>query len=283
MGIFRFKKGKKNPYFLAHTSTINDSRLSNRAKGLLCYLISKPDNWYVNYKDLVNSSQDGITAVRSTIRELIETGYLVRSQLRQDNGRFGFYDFTIYEKPQIPKCNKINTPPHCLKPHTVRPHTFKPTLYNTDKKDITKKDNTTTTSVVLPENVADDSLILNEKKYKASVLLVYLRIKNQNKLFDKFSIDDILKYCDWMDKRKKPAENPTGFLITAIKEKWLDDIVDTPENREEMIWWYKCNLCNKEFGRYYETDEVTHCSKCDIIIKAESRKVYLKNKKRSSP
>ena len=52
MSIIRVSKNKNNPYFLMNNTGINDKNLSFKAKGVLAYLISKPDNWYINYRDL---------------------------------------------------------------------------------------------------------------------------------------------------------------------------------------------------------------------------------------
>ncbi len=76
MSTFRVQKNKKNPYFLIDTTALNDPRLSCKAKGLFAYISSKPDNWCVNYSELVSAGPDGIKAVHSGINELIKAGYL---------------------------------------------------------------------------------------------------------------------------------------------------------------------------------------------------------------
>lgn len=279
MSIIRFTKGKKNPYFLMHNSTVNDQRLSFKAKGFLAYILSKPDHWYVNYNDLVSASTDGLFSVRSTIKELITASYLVRSQLRSNNGQFGFYDFTIYEKPQLPKSFKNRIAPYIGKRHTVKPHTVNRTLIITDITPITEEDKTTTTSEVLPGNAAAAAISFQNKKTEILHLLSSLKIGSHKIILDNYSLDDILKYSTRIKEKNKQPENPTGFFITAIKEKWLDDIIEEPDKREELYWWYDCPRCKIQFGRLYETDEKIHCSKCDLIIKSEERQSYLKKLK----
>lgn len=54
---------------------VEDTRLSLRAKGLLLYLLSRPDDWRVYPNQLATISTDGITTVRSCLRELRRCGY----------------------------------------------------------------------------------------------------------------------------------------------------------------------------------------------------------------
>ncbi len=55
---------------------LSDRSISWKAKGLLCYLLSKPEGWNVVINDLVNRSTDGHESIRSAMRELRKYGYL---------------------------------------------------------------------------------------------------------------------------------------------------------------------------------------------------------------
>ena len=47
------RKRKKNGFTQVSNAMLEDTRLSWRAKGLLCYMLSRPDNWKINKTDLV--------------------------------------------------------------------------------------------------------------------------------------------------------------------------------------------------------------------------------------
>ena len=265
MSIMRFSKGRKNPYFQMHNATVNNKKLSLKAKGLLAYLVSKPDHWYVNYHDLVSSSTDGIKSVRSTIKELMTTGYLVRSQIRKENGQFGYYDFTIYEKPQIPKLNKIKFPPYNRKRHTVKGHAEKGTLVITDKKDNTDNNNNTPPNDTYSELPHDVASYTKEEIKELINLLSELGILNHKKLFSTFNISDIYKYSTWIKTRKFKMKNPTGFLTAAIKEHWMDY---EPLNirRRTVIYWIVCPNCKDECGYELIPGTTTNCRMCKKLI-----------------
>ena len=80
----------RNPERKSCTKICNDvlrnKSLSLKARGLLCYLLSLPDEWNVNLAHLETiSDKDGRTSVISGMRELKQGGYLVRS-IERDNG-----------------------------------------------------------------------------------------------------------------------------------------------------------------------------------------------------
>jgi hypothetical protein len=58
---------------------IEDKTLSLKAKGLLTYFYSMPEDWHFSYNDLVSISTDGIKSIKTTIKELKAAGYLVSS------------------------------------------------------------------------------------------------------------------------------------------------------------------------------------------------------------
>lgn len=56
--VIRVKKRPSN-FVMMDKTFLEDDRLSYKAKGLLAYLLSKPDDWKVIVGNLVNSSKDG--------------------------------------------------------------------------------------------------------------------------------------------------------------------------------------------------------------------------------
>jgi hypothetical protein len=79
---------------------LGDKRLTFKARGILAYLLSKPDNWVVNERDLNQQSPEGVTAMRSGLKELEEFGYLYRHRVNvKETGKLDWEVF-IYESPE---------------------------------------------------------------------------------------------------------------------------------------------------------------------------------------
>jgi hypothetical protein len=99
MPTFRIKKSKDNPYVMVHKGIVMDTRISYKAKGLLFYLLSRPDDWQVYEGELTRHSTDGLRAVRSGIKELLQAGYLKRFRLHKPNGQLAGFEYHVHEVP----------------------------------------------------------------------------------------------------------------------------------------------------------------------------------------
>jgi len=95
----RVQKNSANPYVMLDKRIFSDINLSWKSKGILSYLLSKPDNWRVMIVDLVKQSSDGEKAVYSGLAELIKVGYIVRNAIRDDKGKFLYHEYQVFEQP----------------------------------------------------------------------------------------------------------------------------------------------------------------------------------------
>lgn len=71
--------------------------LSLKAKGMLCYAISLPDNWKFSKRGIMTSCTDKESSIETALRELEEHFYLKRERIR-DKGKFNTL-YTFYEVP----------------------------------------------------------------------------------------------------------------------------------------------------------------------------------------
>ena len=104
--IFRIEKDKKNPFAMVDKGVLSDSTISWKSKGILVYLLSKPDDWNVVMSDIINKAKDGRDAVYSGLKELIKAGYIKRTRRRNKEGRLEGHEYIVYEKKQIPTNKK---------------------------------------------------------------------------------------------------------------------------------------------------------------------------------
>ncbi|MGW5250433.1 hypothetical protein ACWEQN_43115 [Streptomyces sp. NPDC004129] len=76
-----------------------DRRLSFKAKGIFGYISTHRTGWQVTVVDLVRAGSGGRDAVRAGLSELQRHGYLVREQLRHDDGTLGEIVYSITDRP----------------------------------------------------------------------------------------------------------------------------------------------------------------------------------------
>ena len=98
MPILRIQ-GRKHGYVVMQSACLEDARLSWKARGILAYLLSKPDNWTLQLSDLVaHSRHEGPKAIRAALKELVACGYARLQTLRSETGgKFLGREYTISE------------------------------------------------------------------------------------------------------------------------------------------------------------------------------------------
>lgn len=104
MSIIR--AARKTQFYTLPTATIDDDRLSWEARGLLIYLLSKPDHWKVQVKDLINRTKNAIgrasgrDKVYTILNELRTAGYIVRF-FNREGGNFIGVEYEIADTPDL--------------------------------------------------------------------------------------------------------------------------------------------------------------------------------------
>ena len=140
--IIRVQKNKDNPYVMIDKRIFGACGLSWKAKGLLGYLLSRPDNWKIIVADLVKQSTDGRDSVYSGLKELVQAGYIIRERKRIDKGRYAAIEYIVLEEPH--EINDSTTYGFSVSGLSVsgKAVSGKSDTNNTDvtKKDLTKKD-----------------------------------------------------------------------------------------------------------------------------------------------
>ena len=110
---FLRKKHKEN-----YTCISNDvfrSDLSLKARGMLCTMLSLPDDWEFSENGLQAILADGQTSIRSAVKELESAGFLSRTRERDESGRMGkcvwiVCDYPHFENPNLVNSNLGNEP-----------------------------------------------------------------------------------------------------------------------------------------------------------------------------
>lgn len=88
--------------FTIDQRTIEDESLSWAARGLLSYLLSRPDGWTLRVEDLCECGDLGRDGIYSLLNELREAGYATYEQERDEYGRIRRGTYTVYETPDLP-------------------------------------------------------------------------------------------------------------------------------------------------------------------------------------
>ena len=97
MEVIRVIKNKN--YTTISNQLFKNKTISLKAKGLMAYLLSLPNDWNLSINGIVACSKEGRRSIGNTIKELISAGYIERKQVR-DKGKFIGYDYFVFEQPK---------------------------------------------------------------------------------------------------------------------------------------------------------------------------------------
>ena len=105
----KIKVNKNKNYTVMSNYHLRDKNLSYKAKGLLSFMLSLPDNWDYSINGLVAVSKENETAIKNILNELKINHYLEIVKVHNDKGRYE-YEYNIYEQPQH-NLPKVENPP----------------------------------------------------------------------------------------------------------------------------------------------------------------------------
>lgn len=97
----KLKKQLAGKFTQVSNIVFDDWRLSYKEVGLYCQMLRYPEGWDFSIRMLAKYHEDRKLSVTSGLDKLIEYGYVTRKedQARKGNGKFGSYDYTIFEDP----------------------------------------------------------------------------------------------------------------------------------------------------------------------------------------
>ncbi|ANV70942.1 DnaD domain protein [Bacillus cereus] len=125
MGIIRVKKDSN--YSVINNTGLKDERLSWKAKGILAYALTLPDDWTFHISELARHAKDGEDSLRTGFKELKELGYVKRYPVRDGNTKkITRWDTEIYETPQ-------RNMPQVENQDVVKPYEENQKLLNTNR------------------------------------------------------------------------------------------------------------------------------------------------------
>ncbi|PFZ08412.1 phage replication protein [Bacillus pseudomycoides] len=218
MATFRVSKDKN--YTTINNTGLRDERLTWKAKGILAYILSLPDDWVFYMEEVATHSKDKLDSLKSGIKELKEHGYVKRYPVKNEKGKIARWEMIIYEVPQGEYPLVEN--PQMEKPLVDKPLVENPLLLSTKELSINKpntdKQNNTMSSSDEDDNQSlipyeDIVSYLNEKagkSYKHKTAKTRTLIKARFK--DGFTIDDFKQVIDIKTKQWLKDVNMNQYL-----------------------------------------------------------------------
>jgi hypothetical protein len=192
INIIRVEHSKENPYFMMNRDTAQDDSLTWEARGVLAYLLSKPDDWQVMVVDL--QQKCGRDKVRHILDELKAAKYLRIIPARNTKGKFSKAEYQVFEQPFTG--NPTTDVPYTALPTTGNPATAKPETAKRPLQSIDKQ-KTEKQSKENKENAPNGATPPKQPK--------------------KFSYPSNAKSWEWKHLEQYACENPAIELLAALE------------------------------------------------------------------
>ena len=143
---------EQHAFVVIDRRTLEDERLSWAARGVIGYLLAKPDDWDIRVEDLRKHGDLGRDGIYAVLKELERYGYLKRIRCRDARGYFSDIDTTIFEVP-VPDLPDT-AEPDTVQPDPGEPYPANPTLLS-NKYTKEPVNQVTTTTTATEQNLDD--------------------------------------------------------------------------------------------------------------------------------
>ena len=247
---------KKENFTSIHNKLINDSKISLKAKGIMLYMLSKPENWKYNPKEIAKNSKDGLDSVYSGIKELIEAGYV--SRVRHSDGTVDYFVFEDVEENDIIDFSKKENPnrenPNRENPNRENPNRENP---NRENPDVYKRKNTNKERIIVNTE-------LNKETSKSDID-DFINSQDKSEEYKKL-LFEFLKYR----KKIRDTVKTTGPIKLLLKHfKTEADLREALEYMDLYNWktaepgWIEKKKNNNSYGNNSKNNN-------DFIVTEES-------------
>ena len=211
----KIKKVYQKRFTTVDNVVLNNVNLSWKAKGLFVYLWSQADEWDFYETEVVKHSTDGLSSLKSGLKELEEQGYLKRERQRDDKGHFKENNWILSENPILE--NRMLDDPILENS----------TLTNTNNNNNNNNNNNITTTTTEPTEIGS---IYEFWESNVGSLSPYLYEEIQ------------AIYDDWKEVSKQPKE----MILESIKMALDKGVRNISYIKTILKRWYDNRIYNIE-------------------------------------
>ena len=234
---------KNRNYTTIHNEFLKRKDLSWKAKGIMTYLLSLPDDWVVNLDEIKRNATDGESSFRSGWKELVSAGYVSRQPVRDEKTKKIDYWETVI-KESISKDKSHNVENHNVGIHQVGNHKVDNRELLSTKELSTNKQST---NIQKEHQPSDDGQSTSErfevlwkeyprKEGKKKAFASYNRAL-KNGVTDEEIMEGLEKYNQYIKKEKTDRKYIAHGSTWFNENRWQDEYdVNSNKGSNEKTW-----------------------------------------------
>lgn len=262
--VFKIEKTKN--YTVMSNYHLRDKNLSLKAKGLLSFMLSLPEDWDYSLNGLCAVCKEQERSIKSTLKELKEYGYLVIEKVRGEKGYFE-YNYLIYEQPIELEKNKNN--PEVQNPPVDVPMVENDTQINTNiqntKEEIDKVDKTNSAFFYAEDHNPLTIDLVNRGFLEKDDSQIFYYDNLFDELLNKYEYKELVTINhyiiprvierDFCDEDGEKIENKFGYFKSAILNN-IDKLRGNELEWDDETGWFKEK--DNDIDKYYDEYEMDY-------------------------
>lgn len=232
----KLKKNLQTGYTHVNNEIFHDKNISYKAKGLFCQMLSLPENWDFKENSIKALATDGISSVRTGLKELMEKGYLVRKPIREGN-LIVDWEYTLIDCPRNLENLKIEN----LKIDNLKIENLNPIKLN----------NNSTKNELNKNNI---NVYTRKHKY-GEYQHVLLTDKEHTHLLELYgsSLDEHIKILDeYIETSGKNYKNHSLVLQKWVHDEWTKRNKNNPVKLDSKFYTQESNQTQEEIEKEME-------------------------------
>ncbi len=277
----QIRVNKKGNYTVLSNRCLEDPLLSNKARGLLCTMLSLPPTWNYTISGLSTiCPKDGVDTIRTQIEELEFAGYIHRERERDKMGRLKGAVFDVYEVPwwELP----IEIRPKWKVPVLNKPNLDAPALGNPTQVNSTQLITNQVNTNTLNTNSINYQSINFDKKDRKTV---------EEMIKDNIEFD-IIKYSIGTERLQEIVDLMVDIICSSkktikINSEYLSHDVVAEQymklNSEHIQYAVECMNENRHDVGNYRAYMQTVLYNAPMTMDNYYSLLYEKNKEKTNP
>lgn len=222
------KRRRRDSFALIPNHVADDERLTFEARGVLLYLLAKPEGWQVQTSDLQRKGGIGRDKVLRIIGELETAGYIVRERARGEGGAFAGMNYEVHDTALPRPENTDVAAPQPDLPEAAEPEAAEPEAVNTDAY----KEHTEEKHILPPTPQGGEGRKAFQRLWESwpvdhlpdnleYALKQFLKLSDVERAYAEEVVDVYRRRC--------AVRGAHPRMIPYLKEKQFLDLVDAPE------------------------------------------------------
>lgn len=233
---------KNSNYVIMDRRIFHNKKLSWKAKGIMAYVLTLPNDWTFRLEEIITHSIDKRDSFRSGWKELQEQGYVERIPIKDDRGIIVRWETHVFECPE----EQVTSDPQTENPYMDNKSTngFSPsinglsshwenqTLDNPTLLSIDKELKIDTTKSTTTTDESESTVMSVYTKVFGSIFMTGLHTEFVQQLKERGCTENMI--CETLLEVGECGDKPSLRFWKSIVERWIAEGIQSRQESKQQ-------------------------------------------------